>query len=125
MKLDQECVRDILLYMENELPMNAQVKISSVYDEHFKNDYSLDQVLYTASKLHEANLIQGVPFKFDIGLVDFVMQSISYEGHQLLDTIRDPKVWEETKNVTKKLSSVSLPVLMDVAKTIVMGKMGL
>lgn len=125
MKLDQECVRDILLYMENELPMNAQVKISSVYDEHFKNGYSLDQVLYTASKLHEANLIQGVPFQFDIGLVDFVMQSISYEGHQLLDTIRDPKVWEETKNVTKKLSSVSLPVLMDVAKTIVMGKMGL
>lgn len=125
MKLDQECVRDLLLYMENELPMNAQVRLSSVYEEHFKSKYSNEQVLYTASKLHEAKLIEGVPFTFDIGIVDFVMQSISYDGHQLLDNIRDPKVWEETKNATKKLTSVSLPILIEVAKTIAIKKLGL
>ena len=124
MKLDQDCVRDLLLKMEEQLGMNESEYLSNFHQRYFNDAYSFDQMLYTASKLHEAQLIEGHLFKVDSGLVDIVIESITYDGHQLLDNIRDPEVWKDTKNITAKVAGASLSVLTEVAKTMVLKKLG-
>jgi hypothetical protein len=43
-------------------------------------------------------------------------QRLTYKGHEFLDTIRDGKVWNLTKDAVKEVSGASLQVLLEVAK---------
>lgn len=124
MKLDQDCVRDLLLKMEEHLTMNEQEHLSDFHQQYLSDTYTFEQVLYTAARLYEARFIKGHPIEFDAGLYDIVLETITYEGHQMLDNIRDPEVWQDTKNVTAKVAGASLSVLTEVAKTMVLKKLG-
>ena len=41
---------------------------------------------------------------------------LTWDGHDFLDSVRDPTVWERTREGAKKLGGVSLDVFVDLAK---------
>lgn len=45
MQLNINCIRDLLLYLENSLP-SKRLKIRNIAEE-LKNTYSSDEILYT------------------------------------------------------------------------------
>lgn len=55
MRLNHECVRDVLLHIEENLPYGYYMNFSDVK----LKDYSQEELLYTADKLLEAGLVTG------------------------------------------------------------------
>ena len=119
MKLNHDCIRDLLLYLEDNLSMNNYIIANNLS----LNKYSSDDILYTADKLYEAGFLNCTRETEDEPIV--VIHSISYQGHQFLDTIRDNSVWKDTKSKLSKLASYSIPIIQQVATAITKAKLGL
>lgn len=119
MKLVHDCVREVMLYLEENLEYNRSLK-TSVLAQNIKS-YSLEEINYTCSKLDEAGYI-SINHYID-GSID--IEEISYNGHQFLDTIRDNKIWKQVKAEASKLSGLSLPILQQLAQSIILKSLGL
>ena len=89
MKLNQDCIRDLLLYLEENLKLNDYLSISNI---SLKN-YSSEELLYTADKLYEAGYLKCSRKVYDNTDLMIFVSSITYTGHQFLDNIRDDKVF--------------------------------
>lgn len=116
MKLNNDCVRDLLLYIEENSTINKPLNMVNVSIK----EYSNDEICYTSLKLVEASFINGKTFQADNNIFyAFMVQDLTWEGHQFLDNIRDPKVWTETKSKLSKFMSTSLSVAADVASQVI------
>lgn len=116
MRLNHDCVRNLLLHIEERLDYGSCMDISAVESK----SYSTEELLYTADKLLEANyLIGNKRNSIGASLPDIRITSISWDGHQFLDNIRDEGVWKDTKNVLSKFSSVSLSFVGNVASQVI------
>lgn len=120
MRLNQECVRSVLLTLEEINTPVRPTMLNDLLDSPGLTDYSEDDVIYTVQTLIYANFIDAKPLRtFDS--IDYMIYSITWEGHQFLDTIRDEKVWRETKNVAKTFTSASLEILSKIATEVMVG----
>ena len=121
MKLNKDCIRDLLLYLEENLSYNGYININSLK----LNSYSKEELMYTADKLKEAQYINArICWNMEETHV-IIVDSITYQGHQFLDTIRDNNIWKETKAKASKIASISLPILQDLASSLIKFKLGL
>lgn len=81
-----------------------------------------DEIVYTLDKLIEAGYIKGVIKKSDM---DFnpkliaTISSITWQGHEYLDNIRDDIVWNKTKKAFSKFTSASLSVVNKIATQVI------
>lgn len=74
--------------------------------------YSMEQVAYHCKILHEAGLVSYYNSKYgDNHIQFFAVGSITWNGHEYLDTIRQDSRWNEIK---KQIASKSLPMTIDV-----------
>ncbi|MCY8002820.1 DUF2513 domain-containing protein [Bacillus haynesii] len=124
MKLDHDCVRSLLLELEEKLGLNdvignEVIKVSSTAEK-----FGESQTMYCATKLVEAKLLIGSKTIADMETL-LLISSLSFEGHQFLDNIRDDGIWKDTKAKVSQLSSVSLPILSQVAAAFIKSKIGL
>ncbi|MGN7267361.1 DUF2513 domain-containing protein [Bacillus licheniformis] len=73
----------------------------------------------------EADFLNGSVSRAD-NKIDYIgVGSITWDGHQFLDNIRDNAVWSKTKDAVKSLSSVSLSILSNVGESITKKLIGL
>ncbi|CUS26106.1 hypothetical protein FC70_GL000498 [Paucilactobacillus oligofermentans DSM 15707 = LMG 22743] len=47
-------------------------------------------------------------------LIMFSTGMITWDGHEFLDTIRDPEVWSNTKKILSHLESVSISTVSNI-----------
>tara|TARA_B100000809_G_C14869277_1_gene434926 strand:+ start:36 stop:419 length:384 start_codon:yes stop_codon:yes gene_type:complete len=111
MKLNPDCVRDILLHLETELPLNGYLMGKRIAANVNPNKYSTDDILYTLTKLKEAGLINANENNASNKFIMVTVSSITYEGHQYLEDIRSPKAWEFAKKKAEEMGSYSLKTL--------------
>ncbi|GIO42468.1 DUF2513 domain-containing protein [Paenibacillus apis] len=124
MRLNHECVRDFLLTLEG-LTENEYIDCNDHTEFESLQKYEKSDVVYTFQKLEEANYINAKVFK-SLGGTSYNAMSITWDGHQFLDNIRDNSVWSGTKDkVFSAVSSVSLPILAEVAGSYIKSKLGL
>ena len=115
MKLDHECIRDLLLYLENNLNYGGQININNLKIE----SYNKETLMYTADKLIEAEYLNAkICWNYTEPHI-IMVESISFKGHQFLDNIRDDSVWKDTKNVLSKFKSTSINFVADVSSQII------
>ncbi len=117
MRLNHDCVRDVMLYLEENLTPNIAIDTSEIE----LPEYDVDTLRYTCKKLSEAGYIKS---SSNI-LGNYLIEDITYNGHLFLDNIRDSKIWSETKSKISKLASVSLPIIQQVASQIISSKLGI
>lgn len=56
----------------------------------------------------------------------FLIRRITMQGYEYLDSIRDPKVWSETKlKLSQATSSISLEVVKTIASKVILGMLGI
>ena len=115
MHLNNECVRDLLLAIEENLGINDKVSI----DDFELPNYSNDELIYTALKLIEAGFINGDLSNMIDGSIFVYVSSLTWDGHKFLDNIRDNEVWRKTKSIVSKFSSVSLGIISNVAAQVI------
>ena len=115
MKLNHDCVRACMLYLEEELGVNSRINLVGV---HLK-EYSDDDVLYSFIKLSEAGFINGKPQPAGNNpAYVFITTSITYEGHKFIDSVRDDKVWSATKKISSNVASVSIYIMTTIATNV-------
>lgn len=126
MKLNPDCIRDILLYLEENLKISEN-EFSSITFQQIKCDlsnYSEEDIFYSIYNLKQIRFIEG-NIKDVAGMKMCIceIQNITWNGHQFLNTIRPTSVWEATKSGASKLGIMSMHALstiaMKVAETIV------
>ena len=109
MKRDMELIRKILFKIEEDYVSTALINLSI-------DGYSMEEVAYHCKILHDAGLVSAYNAKYaSEGLYFFCVGSLTWEGHDYLDKIRNDNVWNKTKDVITKRG---LPFVIDVVKDI-------
>lgn len=123
MKLKKECIRDLLLFVESSnTPSVNESEIQNFIDN---TDYTKPDIIYTIQKLQEAGYLNANIKYGDNTVYWYSISSITYDGHQFLDTIRDDSVWEAAKQKTSVLKDVSINIISQVAVAYVKSQLGL
>lgn len=120
MKIDLNCVRDTLLYLEEWLILTDELKYKSLSLEeiHQGGDllkYPLPQLAYTLTKMEEAGFILAQIGYSSGTIYTLEVISLTYSGHQFLDTIRPESTWNKIHNICDKTGLKSVSAIMDIA----------
>lgn len=121
MKLNKDCIRDLLIYLEDNLSYTHRISTGSLS----LKDYTRDELVYTVERLSEAGFINVSKICDRPCTPTYFIFSLTYNGHQFLDTIRDNSIWKNTKTVASQLASVSLPIIQEIAISFIKTKLGL
>lgn len=117
MKLNHDCVRDILLYLEEYL-FDKPLKIRKIA-LHFENKYTLDEVVYSFQFLVEKNYIKILT---PTCTHRSVVKSITATGHDFLDTIKPLSRWQSACKIASETGTTSLSAIIDIIKGITISK---
>lgn len=124
MKLNQECIRAILLTVEDAdlQELRAGLPLINLQESKRLRSFSQDEVEYNSMLLIQNEYISARELKIDYaGNNMALLNGLTWQGHQFLDTVRDKTVWKETKNILSKFSSVSLSMTENIASNVILG----
>lgn len=124
MELSHELERDMMLSIEKSDKYDPS---SEVLDDLRSKGYEDPQIAYTAQKLYEGHLIEKKPSIDPTGVCcSSATGNLTYEGHQILDNIRDDSVWSKAKEkVAEVVSSASISIIAGAAQSYIKSKLGL
>lgn len=119
MKLNPDCVRDILLYCEAETAPQKVVSLSPYEMAQTLGDgkkYSEDEIMYHLSQCNMSGFF--VKFSKDIygncSIID-----ISPKAHSFLANIHEDTIWNSVKTVAGKIGTRSLDAIVQIASNVV------
>lgn len=127
MKLNHDCVRDLLLEIEEKHIVDQLIHLSDFETFQVVKTYGLNECLYALQKLRENSLVifhksqdpQGYYLEFWIG-------GLAWDGHSYLDNIRSSSRWKKMKkHLSKAGSEVALPIAIDLATSLARKSVGL
>ena len=110
MRLNPDCIRDILLIVEKYATYSNDVEQEIVFQE-LEDTYNHEEILYHIRQCEASGLFLKVQYFFG----GFSIVDLSSEGHQFVNDIRQDTNWNRTKEVAKNVGSTSLDVLKDVS----------
>ncbi|WAW15426.1 DUF2513 domain-containing protein [Peptostreptococcus equinus] len=117
MKLNPDCMRDILIFAES-IPYGRQSGIDLMCEQL---TYTYEELDYTTIKLQEAGLLDVISsHKLNhVGLCTDRINGLTFNGHQILANIRNEKIWEPTKSIAKEIGATSVQALTQIASGVV------
>lgn len=134
MRLNMDCVRDILLCVEENTGIRQTCRfidsgLSSVesFLGHPNDENYPDYEIALLEKYDNDTLIYHVRYCVEAELLsvsnsqsrsDIIISDLTPDGHELLNNIRNISNWEKIKDVKFKAGSFGLDVLKEIAKTI-------
>lgn len=119
MKLNIDCIRDLLLIVESDTSPGAPICFTALQEK--LSDYSDDDIVYTALKLEEAGFIICNTRNARTYHPSLIITELTIYGHQFLEDIRSEKNWSKVKSVSKSVGSASLNVLSEIASSVIAG----
>ena len=117
MRLNPDCMRDVLLVVEEHLPLNDSLPMTDLIS--LLPNYSEDELTYTCLKLNEANLLNIFKVDYPGGAFVNDIREITYAGHNFLENVRDPSLWEKIKQKANSVGSLSVDVVLAVAANVI------
>lgn len=117
MKLNPDCIRDVLMDIEENTTINTSWKYDSLNSPKRLLDYDRFEIAYHARYCYEANLIKG----FSIGGNSETIYAVDLtpKGHEFLSNIRENKIWNGVKVIAGKIGSSSLDALIQISSNVV------
>lgn len=123
MRLNHDCIRDIMLYIETQINTTHDTVGLNQLVDNFQN-YTEDVLIYHINQLVNAGFIQKPMYG---GGKPLLIPTFTWKGHEYLDNIRDKSAWEKLHE--SGLSSFSLDIAKDLAgdvtKSLLKKKLGL
>lgn len=116
MKLDPDCLRDILLLVEKKSSFEGMFSYSDFMNSDLVNKYDTGKIFYHIKQAAMSNLITKVTWTKD---PDFSFSDLTPEGHKFINDIRNEQNWEKTKSVAKSIGSFSIDALKSIASGVV------
>lgn len=115
MNINLDCFKDVLLFCVNNIDFveshdswNIQsVNLQTMYGSNNLSNYSKKDIMYSVVKLEECGFIK-VLSKFPPNkpyLERCTIEDITYRGHQFIETVKEPTIWEKTKSIASKIGN--------------------
>ena len=114
MKLNPDCIRDILFVVENNATYSNDVSEETIFKE-LDSKYPREEILYHVRQCEHSGLFLKVIHYFG----GFSIQDLSPYGHQFINDIRQDNNWSKTKEIAKSVGSFSLDVLKDISSQVI------
>ena len=112
MKLDPECIRALLLSIEDKCtpstPWNYKYQNPA---SDFISDENYEKIFHHILQLRNAGLISGVTY-YECGMIIFV-SNLTPDGDTFLANIRNESIW---KKIISGGVNASLSILIEIAK---------
>jgi hypothetical protein len=107
MQRDMELVRKILLKIEHD------GSTKSIFNLPI-DGYDMEEVAYHCKMLYEQNLISGYKGNYaDNSLYSFSIGTLTWEGHDFIDSISDDGFWNKVKDILK---AKKIPLTVEAVK---------
>ena len=128
MKLNYDCIRDVLLLAERELIFTEKEDgfLESSY-LHISGickalpQYSKADLVYTIHMLDEAGFLRAEIQWATGGIYDCYLLQMTYYGHQFLERVRDDQRWSKVKAAAAAIKDYSLAAISSFAEGITAG----
>lgn len=112
MMRDMALIRALLLRIESDPEFDGTRQVSPAkFRDLWSTEYSYEEVAYHLNHLIDAGFVRGSRTQ----LMPLIYQ-LTWSGHEFLDDVRDPDVWQRLQEVAKSVKSISLGFLWEVAK---------
>lgn len=117
MRLNPDCIRDILLYVEENInEQNKNIVVGNLINS-ISSKYDAYTIKYHIIQLNQADMFTHVTIAD--GNIPLRIMDLSWQGHQFLSNIRGETVWNHTKSVAGKVGSFSLDTLSKIATGVI------
>lgn len=118
MKLNNDCIRDILLTLEELCTFENKF----TYDiesqpPHLLAKYSREEVLYHIRQCEHSALILKPLYCYGGDIVE--ISDLSPSGHEYLANIRSDNIWNKTKKVAGEIGATSLSAMVQISSQII------
>lgn len=109
-----DLVRDMLIRLD-ELHIPAGSSLVLMFDKPpLKHDSeSMDDIAYTVELLEQAAFLNLTPTQPAMGIC---LRGLTWNGHDFLDSVRDPEIWRKTKEAATKAGGFTMDLLVGLAK---------
>ena len=118
MKLNIDCIREILFYLEENLSISDTLEFLSIDLQEISSaltSYSTNELVNTLIVLDEADYIKIDIFYAD-DHIDFLSVSrITFTGYQFIENIRSDTIWKKVKTIGTNVGSFSLNTVSQIA----------
>lgn len=115
MKLNHDCIRDLLLEIEEKKPFETLLVTYNFQNYDVYKKYSFNELMYCLSKLNEAGILDARVDVANNKINYYQIGNITFYGHEFLDNIRDDETWKKVKRVANETSSMSVTLLSKLA----------
>ena len=113
MKINEECIRDVLSYLINNLTIqiinNKKGDFNSIsllyLMETFDEKYSKEDVWYSIYNLSQDRYIEtdDIRSKSRNGFAFVNIYNVTHRGHEFYEIIQPESIWDKTKSVVSKV----------------------
>jgi hypothetical protein len=126
MELNVDCMRDILIYLSQNLTGERdrnyvtfnQIDLLKISND-MSDKYDAVTIWYSTKMLDECNYIVCDTRTVTHGqLAYFYVTGMTYQGHKFLESILPQPIWEKTKSIISKVGSHSLSFVEDTAQKV-------
>ena len=112
MTRNMELVRRLLIQIGDDPKYDGRSNHLVHADEFSTDTFGYDVVDFHLGLLIQANLLNGQR----IGSPGFIIRGLTWEGHDFLDSVRDPAIWAKTKKGALAAGGFTFDLLKDLAK---------
>lgn len=117
MKLNPDCVRDILLCVES-CGFGERLTLPRLQEK--LTDHTEEDLWYTCIKLEEGGYLDlettpmaGMPMSYIQRIND-----LTYAGHEFINEVRENRNWDKVKDIAKKAGVFTLKALAEIAREV-------
>jgi hypothetical protein len=114
MKRDMDLIREILLWLEAQpIQLDEVFQLGGEGGDFTPPGYTPDQIEAHATLMLGAGLVEGPKSQTDDGIWVF---RITWAGYDFIEAVRDPKIWQRTKQGAASAGGFTVELLGDLAK---------
>ena len=117
MRRDMDLIRALLLKIESmEIKPGYTTRALQASDPDLQvGSYTEDQIGYHLEYLIDSKLVDG---SCSVDRL-FHIYKLTQDGHNFVDSVRDPEIWRKTKDGAQKAGGFTLELLSDLAKGLI------
>jgi hypothetical protein len=117
MKRDMDLIRELLLRIEAQ-HIGAGSTLLLAYNRPplIADGENIDEIAYAMRMMEDAGFLDLVLNQPAMGVG---VRGLSWSGHDFLDSVRDPQIWQETKEVAGKAGGFTVDLLVELAKGLI------
>lgn len=118
MKLNPDCIRDILFVVEDLSKPNSIITSDQLFKTESLSKYSEEEVLYHLNQLQLSGYII-VPTKNRWIDGTYLLNDLSPSGHEFISNVRKDTNWNKVKSISKEVGTETLSSLKSIAENVI------